>query len=231
MATVKDLQGVRSVDPMGTPKRVAFIQKNVSAHVSFRPERMVMTFPQLIIRGVIGLEILIVILTAVSLLVQAPLESLANPLKTPNPAKAPWYFLGLQELLHYFPPVVAGVLIPTLVVIALIIIPYFDINIKRQRLWHRRTPMALGAVVAAITGVMIFLLYFGVYDGAIPTAIVGALMIGTYFLRSESGFRGWLCRKSLADWLMSWFIAVAVVLTVVGTFFRGPGWSWVWPWE
>ena len=50
----------------------------------------------------------------------APLEELANPLQTPNPAKAPWYFLGLQELLHYFPPVVAGVLIPALVVLALI---------------------------------------------------------------------------------------------------------------
>ena len=46
-------------------------------------------------------------------------SSLANPLLTPNPAKAPWYFLGLQELLHYFPPLVAGIIIPTLVVIAL----------------------------------------------------------------------------------------------------------------
>jgi menaquinol-cytochrome c reductase cytochrome b/c subunit len=49
----------------------------------------------------------------ISLIWDAPLEQLADPMHTPNPAKAPWYFLGLQELLHYFPPVVAGVLIPT----------------------------------------------------------------------------------------------------------------------
>lgn len=231
MATVKDFQVVRSDDPAAVPKRVALIQKNVSAHVLFKPERLVMTFPHLILRGVIGLEILIIALSVISLLVDAPLEGIANPVKTPNPAKAPWYFLGLQELLHYFPPVVGGVLIPLLVVIALVIIPYFDINIKRERLWHQRTPTALGSFATAFIGVMVFLLYFKVYDVAIPTAVIGLLMGSTYFVPRETGFWGWLCRKSLADWLMSWFITVTVVLTVVGTFFRGPGWSWVWPWE
>jgi hypothetical protein len=63
-------------------------------------------------------------------------------MQTPNPAKAPWYFLGLQELLHYFPPVVGGVLIPTMVVLALIVIPYFGINIANEPLWarNRRKP-------------------------------------------------------------------------------------------
>ena len=61
-------------------------------------------------------------------------------MQTPNPAKAPWYFLGLQELLHYFPPVVAGVLIPDLVVIvALIVIPYFNINVEAEGVWLART--------------------------------------------------------------------------------------------
>jgi len=69
--------------------------------------------------------------------VERTLEELANPMHTPNPAKAPWYFLGLQELLHYFPPVVAGVLIPGLVVMALIIIPYFNINVEAEGLWLR----------------------------------------------------------------------------------------------
>lgn len=231
MATVKDFQVVRSDDPAAVPKRVALIQPNVSAHVLFKPERLVMTFPHLIIRGVIGLEILIIVLSVISLLVDAPLEGIANPVKTPNPAKAPWYFLGLQELLHYFPPVVAGVLIPLLVVIALVIIPYFDINIKRERLWYKHTPTTLGSYAAAFIGVMVFLLYFKVYVVAVPTAVIGLLMGSTYFVPRETGFWGWLCRKSLADWLMSWFITVTVVLTVVGTFFRGPGWSWVWPWK
>ena len=69
-----------------------------------------------------------------SLLFSAPLEGIADPTHTPNPAKAPWYFLGLQELLHYFPPVVAGVLVPSLLIIALIVIPYFNINIEANGL-------------------------------------------------------------------------------------------------
>ena len=64
-------------------------------------------------------------------------RGLADPMHTPNPAKAPWYFLGLQELLHYFPPVVAGVLIPGLVVLALIVIPYFNINVEAEGFWLR----------------------------------------------------------------------------------------------
>lgn len=69
-------------------------------------------------------------LTIWSILVDAPLEEIANPTITPNPAKAPWYFLGLQELLVYFDPWLAGVVLPTLIVIGLIAIPYIDINPK-----------------------------------------------------------------------------------------------------
>ena len=63
-----------------------------------------------------------------SILVDAPLEEIANPSVTPNPSKAPWYFLGLQEMLVYFDPWIAGVIIPTLIIIGLMIIPYVDIN-------------------------------------------------------------------------------------------------------
>jgi hypothetical protein len=69
-------------------------------------------------------------LTIWSVLVDAPLEEIANPTITPNPAKAPWYFLGLQELLVYFDPWLAGVVLPTLIIVGLIAIPYIDINPK-----------------------------------------------------------------------------------------------------
>lgn len=69
-------------------------------------------------------------LTVWSILVDAPLEEIANPTITPNPAKAPWYFLGLQELLVYFDPWLAGVVLPTLIIVGLIAIPYIDINPK-----------------------------------------------------------------------------------------------------
>jgi hypothetical protein len=69
-------------------------------------------------------------LTVWSIGVDAPLEEIANPTLTPNPAKAPWYFLGLQELLVYFDPWLAGVVLPSLIVVGLIAIPYIDINPK-----------------------------------------------------------------------------------------------------
>ncbi|MCB1214792.1 MAG: cytochrome C [Deltaproteobacteria bacterium] len=63
-----------------------------------------------------------------SLILDAPLESAADPTKTPNPAKAPWYFLGLQEILVYFDPWMAGVVLPSLIIVGLMVIPYIDIN-------------------------------------------------------------------------------------------------------
>jgi hypothetical protein len=65
-----------------------------------------------------------------SLLVDAPLEEAANPTRTPNPSKAPWYFLGLQEMLVYFDPWYAGVVLPTFIIIGLMVIPFIDINPK-----------------------------------------------------------------------------------------------------
>jgi hypothetical protein len=69
-------------------------------------------------------------MTIWSILVDAPLEEPANPTKTPNPSKAPWYFLGLQELLVYFDPWFAGVVLPGMIIVGLMIIPYIDINPK-----------------------------------------------------------------------------------------------------
>lgn len=72
----------------------------------------------------------IIFLLAWSISLDAPLEEHANPNLTPNPAKAPWYFLGLQELLVYFDPWIAGVMVPLLIIAGLILIPYLDINPK-----------------------------------------------------------------------------------------------------
>jgi hypothetical protein len=97
-------------------------------------EPKLMAYPHLLVREAIVFEVLIIAMVLIALFWDAPLEQLANPLLTPNPAKAPWYFLGLQELLHFFPPFVAGILIPTLVLLSLIVIPYFNLNVGRARL-------------------------------------------------------------------------------------------------
>jgi len=117
-----------SSDAKKEPVRVVFITKKTSAKVIGDPGPRLLTYPHLLIREAITFMVLVIALVAVALFWDAPLEQLANPLLTPNPAKAPWYFLGLQELLHYFPPLVAGIIIPTLVVVALVIVPYFNVN-------------------------------------------------------------------------------------------------------
>jgi hypothetical protein len=88
------------------------------------------TFKPLVRIELIITLVTMVFLTIWSVAVDAPLEEIANPTITPNPAKAPWYFLGLQELLVYFDPWLAGVVLPSLIVVGLLAIPYIDINPK-----------------------------------------------------------------------------------------------------
>ncbi|MFL2915051.1 MAG: cytochrome C [Nitrospinia bacterium] len=74
--------------------------------------------------------VVIIALAVWSIVIDAPLEEAANPTKTPNPSKAPWYFLGLQDILVYFDPWFAGVVAPVLIIVGLMLIPYLDVNPK-----------------------------------------------------------------------------------------------------
>ena len=113
----------------------------------------VFSFPYAFYRETIAFLVTTVSVMAVSLVWNAPLEELANPAKTPNPAKAPWYFLGLQELVSHS-AFVGGVLAPTLMVLALIAIPYFDTN-PRRRLATRKLAIWVFTVFMLINFVLI----------------------------------------------------------------------------
>jgi len=189
-----------------------------------------MTFPHLIIREIICFLVVVIVVIVMALLFNAPLEELADPQYTPNPAKAPWYFLGLQELLHSFPPVVAGVLIPFLVVIALVVIPYFDINIKREGLWIHKPRSTFFIVSSVVLILVVICVLYHVFSIVVPSLMLYAFAILPYFVKRKDGWIYWLSRRSLAEWVMTWFVFVATVLIIIGTFFRGPGWSWIWPW-
>ena len=129
-------------------------------------------WPHLLIEEFVAMMIVLAALTIFSTFVNAPLRELANPNLTPNPSKAPWYFLGLQELLRYFHPMVAGVLFaPTLVLLALAVAPFVDRN---------------------------------------PSTKPGD--------------------RKLAITLFTMLIMFGAVLTIIGSFFRGTGYNWVWPW-
>ncbi len=90
----------------------------------------VWVWPDLVYTELISLIVCSVILIVWSIVLKAPLEQPANPSNTPNPSKAPWYFLGLQEMLVYFDPWLAGVVLPSLIIVGLICIPYIDKNPK-----------------------------------------------------------------------------------------------------
>jgi quinol-cytochrome oxidoreductase complex cytochrome b subunit len=93
---------------------------------------LVMVWPHLLVRHAVAALVVLIVTLIVSLLFDAPLREIANPNVTPNPEKAPWYFVGLQELLSHFHPVVAGVLVPAAIVIGLVALPYLDRNPARR---------------------------------------------------------------------------------------------------
>jgi len=233
MSTPKDFLAVVDSDARKTPRRIAFITKRTSPQVRVKDEDRVMTYPEVFFRATVAIETLAIALVITALLWDAPLEGLADPMHTPNPAKAPWYFLGLQEMLHYFPPVVAGVLVPGLVVMALIIIPYFNINIEAEGMWMKDKARRLRIFGIVVVLFCIFLAVFKVWVALVPTLIMAALMYVAAQTdpQSATGFRQSLVRRPLSFWIMTWFLFELLVLTVVGTFFRGPGWSWVLPWK
>ena len=117
-------------------------------------------------------------------------------------------------------------------VIALVVSPYFNVNIEGEASWARRPWHNLRAVLITVIVLLAFLAVFHAWTILAPTALVATLLLFSYIVRQ--GKKGWLralATKPLSWWVMTWFIAVAICLTVVGTFFRGPGWSWVWPWR
>lgn len=215
------------------PRRVVFVTRRTSPQVKAFEEPVVQTFPEVLFRALVAIEVLAIALVWMALLFNAPLEGLADPSHTPNPAKAPWYFLGLQEMLHYFPPVVAGVLVPGLVVMALIVIPYFNINIEAEGLFLKDRARRLQIFYAVAIVLTVFLLVFDVIVALVPTLIIVAFMAlaAQSSPQSPSPLRRYLASKPLSYWIMTWFLFELAVLTAVGTFFRGPGWSWVWPWK
>ncbi|MDP2645363.1 MAG: hypothetical protein Q8P24_10515 [Desulfobacterales bacterium] len=124
----------------GDRRRNREAAEGVSAQQKADVEDKIPTWPYLVRKEFLVAIIVVVLLNMWSVVLDAPLEEFATPTRTPNPAKAPWYFLGLQEILVYFDPWIAGVLLPTLIVIGLCIIPYIDVNPKGSGYytWHER---------------------------------------------------------------------------------------------
>ncbi len=108
----------------------AYIEEGLEIPEKLEAEKEVLTWPDLVFTEFLSTLFVSVILMVWSLTLMAPLEEPASATTSPNPAKAPWYFLGLQELLVFYDPWIAGVIIPTLIIVGLMAIPYIDRNPK-----------------------------------------------------------------------------------------------------
>ncbi len=102
---------------------------------------MVMVWPHLLVRHAVAAMSVLFAVLVISVFFDAPLRDVANPTVTPNPEKAPWYFAALQELLAHFHPLIAGVLIPTSIIVGLVALPYIDRSAFIQPR-HRRVAVA-----------------------------------------------------------------------------------------
>jgi menaquinol-cytochrome c reductase cytochrome b/c subunit len=158
--------------PERVQRLLAVVKPEAIQKVERQPMDRVNVWPHLMAAEFASLLVVTAAVTIFSVAVDAPLRELANFNQTPNPSKAPWYFLGLQELLRYFHPQVAGVTIPTVIIIALFAAPFIDRNPST-----RPDDRKLGIV------------------------------------------------------LFSFFMLSFSVLVIIGMFFRGPGFNFVFPWQ
>ncbi|MGA2176563.1 MAG: cytochrome b N-terminal domain-containing protein [Verrucomicrobiota bacterium] len=151
------------------------LARGTTPQVGRDPEDEVFSWPHLVFRELLLFLLVTAVVLFLAIFWNAPLEEIANAVHPPNPAKAPWYFLGLQELVSYS-AFWGGVVVPGLLVTALALLPYID--------------------------------------------------------RKRQGVGRWFARERVvANTIFSVCLAIAVVLTVIGSFFRGPNWSWVEPWK
>jgi quinol-cytochrome oxidoreductase complex cytochrome b subunit len=130
---------------------LALVKQDAVVRVQKEPDDTVMTWPHLLSIEFLAAGVMSIFLLLMGLFINAPLEELANGNVTPAVAKAPWYFLGLQELLAYFHPTVAGVLVPTFVLVGAALVPFVDRgDIHATRPSERKTAVVLFSLICIL---------------------------------------------------------------------------------
>ncbi|MBI2958649.1 MAG: menaquinol-cytochrome C reductase [Chloroflexi bacterium] len=217
--------------------------RGTSPMVDKGPDDTVMSWPHLLILEVLAALGTTVLLLFWSLALRAPLRALANPDVTENPAKAPWYFMNLQEMLLHMHPALAGVIIPVLLIIVLMIIPYVDRSEGDVGIWFASrkgrsialwsalyTSFWIPALILFDEFVRVRSLVKGpeIYPGwLIPLAVIAGLTALIYVM-----IRRWRpSRREAFIGLFTAFAVTYVLLTIAGTFFRGEGMHLVLPWN
>ena len=203
--------------------------------------KMVETMPHVIQREVTLALLVLAVVLLIAMFFDAPLADQANPGLSPNPTKAPWYFMGIQELLMHFHPVFALLVIPVLLILGLLSVPYINYETNTAGIWfcsHKGRKMALIAVVFATlltTAAVLFDEFVIVANQVGPADIIkNGLIPFTIILATCVGFY-WLIKRAFSatnneaiQALFTLLVTAFVVLTVIGIWFRGAGMQLMW---
>jgi menaquinol-cytochrome c reductase cytochrome b/c subunit len=233
--------------PKGSNKSYALVElvKGESAMVDRGPDDTVFSFPVVLLWEILILLGVTFSVFVFSLIKQAPLEELANPFVTTNPAKAPWYFVGLQELLEHMHPVAAGIAIPGILVLFLLALPYIDRAKEGRGIWFSSSRGKKITTWTSVYTVIVMTAYIvldnafsiretlrgiapqWVAQGLVPGAILMLLVMIPLLVL-------WRMRANMREIMLALFttmITSAVVFTLSGFLFRGPGFKLYWPWQ
>ncbi len=146
-------------DPGKTYSLMAVVDGD-SFNVERGPEDTVQSWPHLMVRELLLFLLVVAAVLAVSLLFNAPLEEAANPLHSTNPAKAPWYFVGIQELVSYS-AFLGGIVAPALIVLSLMFLPYLDRNPEGAGVWFSRRRWLANGIFTVFVLAMVVLILIG----------------------------------------------------------------------
>lgn len=239
-----EVQGQESFNPNKTYALMELVP-GTSPMVNKGPDNTVFSFPIVALLEVLLLLGTTLFVFIISLLRNAPLEAIANPNVTTNPAKAPWYFVGLQELLEHMHPVVAGVLIPSVLVVFLLLIPFIDNEKSGAGRWFTSARGKNITLFSALYSLIVMVLLIigdnafnlreslrGVAPEFISQILLPALIITLV---------AWLPALVLLRWkptarefvlcLFTVMIVAAIIFTLSGFLFRGPGFKLYFPWQ
>lgn len=233
--------------PSGKTYSLVEIVKAPTTMADKGPDNTIFAFPIVAILELILALGSTLFLVLFSLLKDAPLEELANPLITTDPAKAPWYFMGLQEMLEHMHPTLAGIILPAFAVLFLISIPYIDYSREGAGVWFTSkggkrivgwtalyTIIAMSAFVLVdnafpprelLRDVLPNLITQSIIPGTIMTTLV---VLPVLFL--------WRFKKNKPNTrevmlvLFTVLFFTGIVLTLTGFLFRGPGFELYLPW-
>jgi menaquinol-cytochrome c reductase cytochrome b/c subunit len=242
-----------AIDEAKRQRLLELVRGRAMARPTDLAEDEVMVWPSLVVVEAVCATVFLGLLTILSVLVNAPLTAHANPNATPNPSKAPWYFLNLQELLLHMNPGLAGVVIPTLALVGIAAIPYID-----------RSPLGVGILGTSTKGrkiigfttvyttvVLVAMVVVDeasgrtkfwtehllkdqwglpefIYNQVVPFTFI-VIAIAVLMIMVQAIFRP--TKREMIIALFTGFVVTYLVLTFFGTSFRGPGQDLYWPWD